>query len=254
MSESVPELLQLPRSHFNEKARWGFDFKRVAHRRTSLLAGLQRPSVQRLTGQPFVPVARFAEGYMVGSAAILAELERYQPEPPLLPKDEAQRAEILKIQDHFDEVVGPATRCGVFAFLVDDSEFFARVFGGHVGLIRRKLFQGFAMAANSVIKKGYRLDRPGALDQALADTQEALDWVASKSTTTGYLVGDCFTLADLTAASLLAPTIDTGHPAMQLPEPWSSEYRAWLARWQDHPGTVWVRTMYDRHRGCSAAL
>ena len=86
MSESVPELLQLPRSHFNEKARWGFDFKRVAHRRTSLLAGLQRPSVQRLTGQPFVPVARFAEGYMVGSAAILAELERYQRNRPCCQK------------------------------------------------------------------------------------------------------------------------------------------------------------------------
>ena len=106
-----------------------------------------------ILGQPFVPVARFGDGYAIGSAAILEELERYQPEPALLPQDDALRAEALKIQDHFDEVVGPATRCGVFAFLLDDSASFARVFGSHVGPVRRKLFQAFAMATRSVIKK-----------------------------------------------------------------------------------------------------
>ena len=254
MRESVPELIQLPRSHFNEKARWGFDFKRVPHKRTSMLAGLQRRGMRKLTGQPLVPVARFGENYAIGSAAILEELERYCPEPALLPKDEAQRAEVLEIQHHFDETVGPSTRCGVFAFLLNDSEFFARVFADHVGLVRRKLYQGFAAATRPTVQKAFGLNRPGTAEKARMETRQALDWVATQSDATGYLVGDRFSLADLVAASLLALTIDTGHPAMRLPEPWSNDYREWLALWQDHPGTTWVRIMYDRHRGSCAAL
>lgn len=254
MNEEIPELIQLARSHFNEKARWGFDFKRVSHQRTTVLPGLQRPRVQKLTGQPQVPVARFGDRYVPGSAAILAELDRLFPDPPLLPADPELAAEALRIQDHFDENVGPLTRRGVFSFVLDDPEFFSRIFGSHLGLVRRKLFHGVAILVAPVVRKEVGLGRPGGVEQAYQGTEQALEFVAERSQATGYLVGDCFTVADLAAAALLALTVDTGHPSMRLPEPWPRPYLQWLAHWRDHPGAKWVRGIYDRHRGESSAL
>ena len=58
---AVPELFQFAFSHYNEKARWALDWKRVPHRRRSLLPGPHRPVVQRLTGQSQVPVLRWGD-------------------------------------------------------------------------------------------------------------------------------------------------------------------------------------------------
>ncbi|MEN8185402.1 MAG: glutathione S-transferase N-terminal domain-containing protein, partial [Myxococcota bacterium] len=97
VSEPDLELLQFPYSHFNEKARWGLDHKGLAHRRTSVLPGPHAPRIQRLTGQSQVPVARFGGAWVNGSARILDELERRQPEPPLYPSDPAERSRELEI-------------------------------------------------------------------------------------------------------------------------------------------------------------
>ncbi len=251
-NDGLPELFQLTRSHYNEKARWGFDFKKIPHRRTTVLPGLQRRRMLRLTGQPQVPVVRIGDRYVAGSSAILAALEELQPTPALFPSDPALCEEALALQTHFDDNVGALTRRGVFSFLLDDSEFFSRVFGEHLGFVQRKLYQSVAVLARSKIKQEVGLADPHGVDEAFEGTKRALDFVAEKSAATGYLVGDTFTVADLTAAALLAPTVDVGHPAMRLPEPWPGPYQAWLAHWKPHPGTDWVCSIYHRHRGDSA--
>ena len=48
-------LYQFPSSHFNEKARWGLDVKRVPHDRISLIPGPHAPRMQRLTGKTLTP-------------------------------------------------------------------------------------------------------------------------------------------------------------------------------------------------------
>jgi glutathione S-transferase len=82
----------------------------------------------------------------------------------------------------------------------------------------------------------------------------ALDWVAKESAATGQLVGDRFTVADLTAASLLAPLVELDHPDMNRPRPAPDAVLAFYALFADHPGTAWVRDQYRRHRPPSAAV
>jgi glutathione S-transferase len=254
MNHELPELIQLTRSHFNEKGRWGLDYKKIPHRRITVLPGVHRARIQRLSGQPQVPVLHVGQRYIAGSSAILEELERLWPTPPLYPDDPAQCEDALAIQAHFDENVGPQARKGVFSFLLDDAEFFSRIFGGHLGFVGRKLFQGVGMIARSSIRREVGLTDQASVDEAYDATARGLEFVVEKSAATGYLVGDQFSIADLTAAALLALTVDVGHPAMRLPEPWPESYREWLAHWRPHPGTDWVRAMYDRHRGVSAAV
>ncbi len=95
---------------------------------------------------------------------------------------------------------------------------------------------------------------PEAIDAAFADTEAALDRVVAETGSTGYLVGDRFTAADLAAAALLAPCANPNHPAMHRAAPRPASVDAWLARWATHPGVAWVHEIYRRHRPPSAAM
>ena len=64
-----------------------------------------------------------------------------------------------------------------------------------------------------------------------------------------YLVDGTFTVADITAASLLAPlACPRQHPVYGDPA-----YQAGMAQalqgWEGRPSIAWVRRMYDLHRG-----
>src|SRR5262249_18900237 len=49
MASAVPVLWQFRQSHYNEKARWALDWKRIRHERRSLLPGLHVPRVMWMT-------------------------------------------------------------------------------------------------------------------------------------------------------------------------------------------------------------
>jgi glutathione S-transferase len=83
---------------------------------------------------------------------------------------------------------------------------------------------------------------------------EGLDFVAKEAGPEGYLVGDGFSVADLTAASLLAITVPLPGTSMRWPEPRAKRARDWHARWADHPGVRWVVNTWERHRGSSAEI
>src|SRR5262249_10181381 len=85
-------------------------------------------------------------------------------------------------------------------------------------------------------------------------TREALDFVARHASQTGYLVGDRFSIADLTAATVLFPTCLPPEYPIAFPEPRPVGWQHWLARWQGHAGCDYVRRMYREHRGTSAAV
>jgi RNA polymerase-associated protein len=64
-----------------------------------------RGEVERVSGQPLVPVLVDDDGtVVVDSMEIVAYLERRHPEPPLYPAGEARRAEVLVFVDWFNRV------------------------------------------------------------------------------------------------------------------------------------------------------
>jgi glutathione S-transferase len=69
-----------------------------------------------------------------------------------------------------------------------------------------------------------------------------------------YLVGDGFTVADLTAAALLGPLLQP--PEIQYPlrvelPTYLQDYRATLLK---HPAMQWAAGIFRRHRGRSAGV
>jgi glutathione S-transferase len=252
--DATPELLQFPYSHYNEKVRWALDWKRLPHRRTDLLPGPHMLRIRRLTGQSQLPVLRLEGRVLHGSARILDELERLHPEPPLCPADPALRRRALEIQAHFDQEVGPRVRLALFAVMLDTPDYVCRVFASQRSPAARALYRASFPLVAPVMKRGMGIRGPRSVEEAERVTREAFDFVARESQATGQLAGDAFSVADLAAASLLAPATDPSHPAMCRPRPMPAAVEAWLEGWSKHPGAVWVLEQYRRHRPESCAL
>lgn len=238
-------LYQFRASHYNEKARWALDLKRVPHERISLLPGPHAPRMKRLTGRTQTPVLVDGDEVVAGSAAILAHLERRFPEPPLEPAEPAERERALAIAKRFDDEVGPAVRLAKF-FEVMNAEFAIQVFcRGESKLVRVAYRAGFPLVSQ-VMKRSMGIDAESAA-RSRERTREALDFVAKEAAPGGYLVDDRFGVADLTCAALLMPAVDVGDLGGPAPADTDAE-RTWLARWAEHPGAAWVRETYRRHR------
>ena len=63
-----------------------------------------RSDVERLSGQPLVPVLELDGRVIADSTAIIDELERLQPDPPLYPREPARHAEVDIFVDWFNRV------------------------------------------------------------------------------------------------------------------------------------------------------
>jgi glutathione S-transferase len=247
------ELIQFRHSPYNEKVRWALDLKSVPHSRRSLLPGPHMSVVKRLCGRTATPVLVADGGEAIdGSARILEWLEQRFPTPRLMPVDAAARAEVLRLQQRFDDDITPRIRRAVLDALLRRPSYFARVFGEAEPPWKRTVYSFIVPLAAPLVRKGNGITGPAAVADGIAAAHEALDFVADASRATGYLVGGEFGIADITAAATLATLVRPENSPMQCPQPVSAEFEALIAPFRTHPGAQWVRDIYHRHRLASA--
>jgi glutathione S-transferase len=248
MAEDVLELIQFPYSHYNEKVRWTLAHKAVPHRVRSLLPGPHAPTVLRLTKQTQTPVVRFGDAVVAGSARIIDEIERRFPARPLYPAADADRRRALELQTWLDADVGPLVRRALFSILVRHPAYVCEMFAGSRGGVTRALYRGLFPITRLVMSQSMGIRGTTSIEAGFIGTQAAFDRIARDTSARGFLVGDRFSVADLTAAALLAPAVELTHPAMALPTPMPAAVQDWYARWATHPGAAWVREQYRQHR------
>jgi glutathione S-transferase len=252
-SEQAPVLWHLKVSNYNEKARWALDYKGVAHVRRAATPGRHRAIAARLSGADTFPILIIDGETIADSTAIIAALERRQPEPPLYPSERAQRAEALELEDFFDEDLGPYVRLLavhhllphptlLLATFVPDLPSSARVIArAGFPLIRRQVRADFGIDAQTVADAYVKVRTAGERFRAEVGAG-------------GYLVGDSFSVADLTLAALIAPAVapeQFPYPQPQRGHPAVAELREAL----DESGLIdWTHEMYARHRGTSAEI
>jgi glutathione S-transferase len=244
------ELLQFRHSPYNEKARWALDLKRVPHRRRSLLPGPHMSTVRKLTGRTHTPVLVPDDGPALdGSARILQWLEARWPQPALFPSDAADRAEALRIQQWFDDDLTPRIRRSVLDALLQQPTAFANVFGDGRPALQRLTYACAVPLAAPLIRKGNGIDGPASVADGHRAAEQALDFVAQRALADGYLVGQTFSLADLTAGSTLAVLAQPPASPMAGPQPYGAAFVTLLQRFAAHPAIAWTRQLYARHRG-----
>jgi glutathione S-transferase len=249
----TPLLWHIPLSHFNEKVRWALDYKRIGHRR-KVLGPDYLIRAWRTTGRGTLPIL-FLDGRAIGdSTRIIAALEDRFPEPPLYPGDAVARRHALALEDYFDEQLGPALRAAVITPLFrHDPDIALRVLttGMPDKAYQRlrplvRIFPAFYRFRHKISDTRLEADR--------ATVNAALDRIEQERQCRPYLVGEGFTVADLTAAAMLSPLLQP--PEIQYPvqvelPPYLQDYSATLLR---HPAAQWAANIYRLHRGRSAEV
>lgn len=134
MDIELPQFRYLPH---NEKVRWALDLKRIPYRRTDLMPGPHMARVRKLSGQTATPVLLIDSRVVCGSAAILRELDRLQPEPPL----HTGREDVGAVEDKIGAVPGPRIRRKVLALPLEDHGYFCRVFAEDQGAANAARFK-----------------------------------------------------------------------------------------------------------------
>ena len=249
----IPLLWHIPLSHYNEKVRWALDYKGIAHRRR-VLGPDYLIRAWRATGQGKLPVLWLDGQAIADSTRIIAALEERYPEPALYPHDAAARQRALALEDHLDETLGPAVRAAIVTPL----------FGNDPDIALRVLTTGMPDKAYQTLRPLLRIFpsyyrfrhkiSEATLEKDRAVVAAALDRIEQERQGREYLVGEAFTIADLTAAALLGPVLQP--PEIQYPlqvdlPPYLQDYRAMLLR---HPAAQWAAGVYRLHRGHSAEV
>jgi glutathione S-transferase len=250
MSDSLPTLWQIDVSHYSEKVRWTLAWKGVEHRRRSPIPGVHMAVALWLTrgGQVTFPVLSI-DGQRIGdSTAIIAALEERFPEPPLYPADATGRRRALDLEEYFDEELGPHIRQLAWHELGNDREQFTELMRRAAPGPLTRVPGAAAAYARVFTSLRFSARNAASAERARAKVLAALDRLEAELGNGDYLVGDTFTVADLTAASLFYPLVIPEEG----PLPTDVESAAGLERFRaplkERRGYRWVAEMFHRHR------
>jgi glutathione S-transferase len=245
--DSPPTLWHLKVSHYNEKARWALDYKRLPHVRRAVIPGRHAAIAEGLGGGRTFPVLELDGTVLGDSTLIIQVLERRFPEPPLYPDDPADRRRALEIEDFFDEELGPYLRLLVVQHMLPDPGLLLGAFASDLTTVRRWTARAMYPLMRRKIVADFGIDGSG-VEVAWGKCRRACERFAAELQPNGYLVGDGFTVADLTVAALFSPVVAPAE--FPYPQPQRDHPRlADLRRMIDECGAVeWTNWVYAHHR------
>jgi len=248
VSNELPVLWQYSFSNYNEKARWALDFKGVPHVRRSLVPGGPRAMAFSRNGGT-LPVIDLDGKRIVDSTRIVEVLEARQPAPPLHPEDPDDRRKALEIEAFFTDRIGHDMRRVGFWEGHDHPAFMADFLATDHGRMTRTRLRASLPVAWQYVVRRYGFDQE-SYEQSKTAIAGALDRIESERQGRDHLVGDSFTIADLTAAALLYPLAWPPEFPYGLPDPPRSGFREQV---RGHPAVEWILETWRRHRGQSVA-
>lgn len=249
----LPVLWHLKVSNYNEKARWALDYKQVPHVRRAAVPGRHQAIAAKLTGGSTFPVL-ILDGEAIGDTTdIIAALERLHPGPPLYPADDRLRTEALELEDFFDEQLGAYVRLLVVSEMLAYPPVMLAAFTPDLPAPGRWIARATFPVTRRQVRKMFAIDED-SVRRAYGKLSAAGERFRAQLQPSGYLVGDSFTVADLTVAALIAPAVapeQFPYPQPQRGHPALAEVRDTLGA---HGLVDWCREMYRRHRGTSAEV
>ena len=250
MSDSLPTLWQIDVSHYSEKARWALAWKGVEHRRRSPVPGVHMAVALWLTrgSQATFPILTLNGRNIGDSSAIVAALEERDPEPPLYPSDPEQRRRALELEDFFDEELGPHVRQLAWYELGNDRESFIALMEHTAPGPLTRMPGATAAYARAYTSLRFRAGSAEAAERGRAKILAALDRLEAELGDGDYLVGESFTVADLTAASLFYPLVTPEEGPLPSDQESAAGFERFRAPLKERRGYQWVAEMFRRHR------
>lgn len=178
------EMIELYPSPWSERLRWALEWKRLPYGRRPYQPLADEESLRRTTGLTTVPVLLADQEVIGDSDAAVDWLEARHPTPALVPAAPQARAQVRAWELAATESMAP--------------------FGRLIMIGRYKARDLQPLADHFAAKYGWS---PPAEARAERLLRALLRDLARSVAASPYLVGDAFTRADLTVASMLGPII-----------------------------------------------
>lgn len=249
----VRYLYQFPLSLYCEKSRWNLDYKKLPYKCVDLIPGFHLPRARWLCNQSTLPILRDVNTVVGDSVKISSYLEHTYSHNVLLPREPDDREKALMLEAYFSEV-GIHVRRFVWSLAIE-SENIDKLFFDFLGYGARA--RGVGALGKSILRQMVRhrfrvydnkmLTSWGCITAALAYVEMLLEGDPER-----YLVSDHFTLADMTAASMLGPLIGPKN------SPWvdshvsvavdTAEMQFSRARARASVAGQWVARVYETYR------
>ncbi len=156
-----------------------------------------------------------------------------------------------ELEKRLDDVAGVHVRRYYYSeALIDHPEIVRQVFANDLSFFKKLVLYGTWGVVRKLMIDLMDLG-PEQGRESRKIIEKELAWIDSLiSDGRRFLVGDKFSRADVTAASLLAPlAIPNEHPTyakLKLPPHMTAD----LAIWEDRPSIKWVNEIYSQYRQC----
>ena len=245
-AEPRPVLWHLAMSHYNEKARWALDWKRIPHTRRATMPAVHVAVAKRLAGTETFPILQIGDEVFADSSEIIAALDQRWPARPLLPDDPAERERALELQQQFDTILAPAVRSLIYQHVLVDPDLSAKLLAVGGGAGRERMLRLVQPAMAPLMRKNFDVP-PQSDDWPERTVLGQVEQIGAMTEDREFLVGQRFTVADLTAASFLAPLVCLDAIPARLPE-LPPSLQALTERIASMPGGQWASRTYRANR------
>ncbi len=200
-------LITISISHYCEKARWALDRLEVAYIEESHAPLFHRIATRSRGGKNAVPVLVTPAGTLSDSTDILHYLDGLaQNNKQLYPTEPALRQQVEQLEELFDTQLGPATRQWAYSCLPDDRTLLLKLWRQGAPPVEQALLPIVFPLLRQLLRQRYRISATSGV-AAYKDIQRVFETVNGLLAGCPYLVGDCFSAADLTFAALAAPAL-----------------------------------------------
>jgi glutathione S-transferase len=244
-------LITIPISHFCEKARWALDRANLSYTEQPHIQIVHRIAARKASGGKTVPVLVSEEGVFADSTAILEYADREgSAERPLFPTDSELTGEVRRLEDHFDEGLGPHGRRWMYQQTLTRPDLVREYGLTGIPNWERRAFPLLWQGAKPAIRRILKINDE-SVARSLAHVETVFDEVGERlADGRRYLVGDRFTAADLSFAALSAAVLVPPGYGVRLPQPdvLPKQMASQVNEFRNHPAGAFALRLYDQER------
>lgn len=182
------------------------------------LPGFHRLATQKVGGSS-VPVLVTETSTLTDSSDILSYLDSISSaDTKLYPTAPELRCEVDQLEQLFNTELGPSTRCWVYFYLLSDWKLMQKLWCNGTPWFERIWFPVVFPRARRFVHKTYNVT-PTTAAESYNRIQQIFEMVGDRlADGRKYIVGDCFSAADLSFASFAAPNIFPAEYGVKLPQ------------------------------------
>jgi len=237
-------LYQFPISHFCEKIRWTLDHKRLEYQISNLLPGPHVSKTKKLAPKSSVPILVHDKMIIQNSSDIITYLDNTFQQHPLTPDQEDEKNEALNWEKYLDKEIGVHLRLYIYSILLDHPSILIPLFCHNGPWYAKHFYKIIFPALRKKIIKYMNINEQ-TMQQSRQHLDKAIDKLYSHFQEHKFLVGNTFTRADLTAASLLAPICKPAKYGVIWPQKYPEQLEEMIDANRNKMN--WVSKFYEEH-------